>query len=196
MAEATKESLIQFRNRRIMEIVQLPPEKRLEALKELARELIERAKELQQKEKDLKQEELEQQKETETVAALELQGKEELATLEKLLPKQKEVKIEELFKPAEELEEKLKDVPLFNQEQEQVYTRTPSKADLASAYRMSGERQAQNLYSNYTEAEEEQRLVYQNLASPREQYDAEKLKGYQSSKDILEEVSGKGQYKT
>ncbi len=192
MVEGIKESLIQLRNRRIMEIIQMPPEKRLEALKELARELVERAKELQQKEKDLNQEEIEQQKEVETVAALELQGKEELATLEKILPK--EVKQEEEFKP-EALEDKLKDAPRLNADQEHAYSRTPGKKDMVDAYRVSGEKKSQDLYSSYTEAEEVD-SIYQSLASPREQYESEKLKSYQSSKEVLDDLSGKGQYKS
>ncbi|MDO8660433.1 MAG: hypothetical protein Q7K43_00950 [Candidatus Woesearchaeota archaeon] len=194
MADETKESLIQFRNRRIMEIIQLPPEKRLEALKELAQELMEHAKELQQKEKDLKQEEIDQEKEIEEVIALELKGKEELATLDRILPKQKDVKLEDLFKPAEELEDKLKDAPRLNQNQEQAYARTPNKGDLAQAYRVSGEKKQQDLYSSYTEQEEEGTLMYQNLSGPREQYDSEKLKGYKNSGDIIDELSGKDQY--
>ena len=178
-----------------MEIIQLPPEKRLEALKELARELMNHAKELQQKEKDLKQEEIDQQKEIEEVAALELQGREELATLEEILPKQKSVKVEDLFKPAEELEDKVKNAPRLNQDQERAYSRTPGREEIAQAYRMSGEKKPQDLYSNYTEQEEESSLMYQNLSNPaREAYEGGKNKGYQSSQEFLDDLSGKDQY--
>jgi len=86
------ESPAELRKKRMDAIKRLPPEKRIEALKELEGELSKR-------EEELKTEEAERKQEIETAREMAAKSEEELTMIKKLLPKQKAVSMEDLFAP-------------------------------------------------------------------------------------------------
>lgn len=149
MAESIKE----LRKRRMEEIQKLPPAQRIAALKKLEEELHER-------EEELKAEEEEAKKEIEAARELAAQSEDEIQTLEKILPKQKEVKVEELFEKTD-LEEKVAgpQKPLSEAEQRQ-YAQNLALQPM------------QELYSRFQEVKEkiENARTYQTDAKTNEEF--------------------------
>lgn len=133
------------------QIKRLPHEKRLEALRKLEEEL-------EKQEQALRKESEEQKNAVIAAKELTVSSEKEIAKLEELLPAQKEFKVEELFKPDEELEKRVASerARTATEEQQRQYNR-----DLAG----------QPTGSLYQEA----KRLSERLESASSQYDAQRM---------------------
>ncbi len=177
------------------ELKNLPAEQRMKILLELRDELKKREEDTKVQQAELRAAVELHQQEVEELGELEKKGKEEIETLEGLLPKQKEVKVEDLFKPTEALDDKLGASEKRQQrtpEEEKKYIAELSQKPMAELYKRFAEvdDKVRNAYEDASSAyksqddEERRHLAY----AIRKKEDAALAGTYTASQEILEQM--------
>jgi len=111
MSDEKPETPEQMRKQRLIEISRLPPDRRLIALKKLAVELARHERELQDNEVTTQQQASEAEE-------LKKKSEEEVATLERLLPKSESIRVEDILKVTRAEAKKAEEKALEEQVQE------------------------------------------------------------------------------